>query len=66
VSHAVLNEFALQRLQESPIEELICTNSTPMASTDTSKVTTLSIAPLLAEAIDRIHQGKSVSSLFQT
>ena len=64
VSHAVLSELALNRLQESPIEELICTNSTPMAKGE--KVTTLTIAPLLAEAINRIHQGKSVSSLFQT
>ena len=64
VSHAVLSDLALNRLQESPIEELICTNSTPMAKGD--KVTTLTIAPLLAEAIKRIHQGKSVSSLFQT
>ena len=66
VSHAVLNEFAIERLHNSAIEELICTNSTPMATTNEPKVTTLSIAPILAEAIDRIHQGKSVSSLFQT
>ena len=64
VSHAVLNELALERLAESSIEELICTNSTPMAAGD--KVTTLSVAPLLAEAINRIYQGKSVSSLFHT
>ena len=64
VSHAVLNELALERLAESSIEELICTNSTPMAQGD--KVTTISVAPLLAEAIQRIHHGKSVSSLFHT
>ncbi|NCF84681.1 MAG: ribose-phosphate diphosphokinase [Verrucomicrobiaceae bacterium] len=64
VSHAVLNELAHKRLAESLIEELICTNSTPMAAGD--KVTALSVAPLLAEAINRISQGKSVSSLFQT
>ena len=64
VSHAVLNELALSRLAESPIEELICTDSTPMAVGD--KVTTISVAPLLAEAINRIYQGKSVSSLFLT
>lgn len=64
VSHAVLNDFALKRLADSYIEELICTNSTPMAAGN--KVTTLTVAPLLAEAINRIYQGKSVSSLFQT
>ncbi len=66
VSHAVLNKLAIERLETSSVEELICTNSTPMAIAKSPKVTTLSIAPLLAEAIDRIHQGKSVSSLFQT
>lgn len=66
VSHAILNDLAIERLEESPIEELICTNSAPMAAIAHPKVTTLSIAPILAEAIKRIHQGKSVSSLFQT
>ena len=64
VSHAVLSELAHERLAESAIEELICTNSTPMAFGP--KVTTLSVAPLLAEAIQRIYQGHSVSSLFRT
>lgn len=66
VSHAVLNDLALKRLEDSSIEELICTNSTPMAEADHKKITTLTVAPLLAEAIKRIHHGKSVSSLFQT
>ncbi len=64
VSHAVLNDLALERLEQSPITELICTNSTPMAKGP--KVTPLSVAPLLGEAIRRIHEGKSVSSLFKT
>lgn len=62
VSHAVLNEKALARLAESSIDELICTDSVPMASGP--KVTTLSIDQILGEAIRRIHQGESVSSLF--
>ena len=62
VSHGILNELALRRLAESPIEELICTDSTPMAVGH--KVTTLSIAEILGEAIRRIHQGESVTSLF--
>ncbi|MEM7388112.1 MAG: ribose-phosphate pyrophosphokinase [Verrucomicrobiota bacterium] len=64
VSHAVLGDKGRQRLVDSEIEELICTNSTPMANGD--KVTCLSIGKLLAEAIARIHEGKSVSSLFST
>jgi ribose-phosphate pyrophosphokinase len=62
VSHAILNELAIKRLAESEIEELICTDSTPMAHGP--KVTTLSVAEILGEAIRRIHQGESVTSLF--
>jgi ribose-phosphate pyrophosphokinase len=62
VTHAVLNEKAHQRISDSVIEELICTDSVPMASGP--KVTTLSIAEMLGEAIRRIHQGESVTSLF--
>lgn len=63
VSHAILNDLAVKRLAESPIEKLICTDSVPMAHGD--KVTTLSIADLLGEAIRRIHGGESVTSLFK-
>ncbi len=62
VSHAILNDLAIDRLAQSPIEELICTDSTPMAQGP--KVTTLSVAEILGEAIRRIHQGESVTSLF--
>ncbi len=62
VSHAVLGTIAHQRLKDSCIEELITTDSTPMAHGD--KVTTLSIANLMAEAIKRIHDYESVTSLF--
>lgn len=64
VSHAVLNELALSRLADSTIEELICTDSVPMAHGG-EKVTTLSVAPLLAAAIERINNGESVTSLFR-
>ncbi len=63
VSHAILGEMAISRLAESPIEQLICTDSTPLAHGN--KVTTLSIAELMAEGIARIHGGESVTSLFE-
>ncbi len=63
VSHAILNDLAVKRLSESPIEQLICTDSVPMAVGE--KVTTLGIADLLGEAIRRIHGGESVTSLFK-
>ncbi|MEM7697095.1 MAG: ribose-phosphate pyrophosphokinase [Verrucomicrobiota bacterium] len=62
VSHAVLNEQGQQRIAESSIEELISTNSTPYARGD--KVKVISVASLLSDAIQRIHIGESVSSLF--
>ncbi len=63
VSHAILNDLAVDRLAKSTITELICTDSVPMAHGP--KVTTLSIAGLLAEAIVRIHGSQSVTSLFE-
>ncbi|PTY01441.1 ribose-phosphate diphosphokinase [Verrucomicrobia bacterium LW23] len=64
VSHAVLGELAQKRLLDSPIEELICTDSTPVKKIEGFKLTVLSVAELLGEAIKRIHFGESVSSLF--
>jgi ribose-phosphate pyrophosphokinase len=62
VSHAVLGEVGLERIAESAIEELVSTDSTPYAVGD--KVTAVSVAELLGEAIRRIHLEESVTSLF--
>ena len=62
VSHAVLGEIAHQRLAASAIREIITTDSVPMAVGP--KVHAVSSAPLLAEAILRIHEGKSITTLF--
>ena len=62
VSHAVLNPAARKKIEDSPISELITTDSTPDAHGP--KVTRLSIAPILSEAIRRIHNRESVTSLF--
>ena len=56
---------ALQRLDEAPIKEVIVTNTIPLKNEFIpTKITQLSIAPLLGEAISRIHDDQSVSSLF--
>lgn len=62
VSHGVLGEKGRARIAKSPIRELFSTNSTPQAHGE--KVTSLDIAPLLAQAIKRIHDNESVTSLF--
>jgi ribose-phosphate pyrophosphokinase len=65
-THAVLSGPAIQRLNESPLAELITTNSISLDSKrqECKKLTVLSVAPLLAEAITRIHEETSLSSLF--
>ncbi|CAB4243880.1 Ribose-phosphate pyrophosphokinase [Methylacidimicrobium sp. AP8] len=65
ISHAVLNPLGIKRLQESCLEELITTNTVPIHPVEGLKVTVLDVAPLLGEAIKRIHNGQSVSSLFR-
>jgi ribose-phosphate pyrophosphokinase len=64
VSHAVLVDVAIQRLQKSKIEELITTNSTPVRPVEGFKTTVLCISELLGEGMKRIHNDESVSSLF--
>lgn len=66
-THAVLSGPALERIADSKIKELITTNTIvadPKRSSN-GKITTLSVAQLLGEAIVRIHQESSVSSLFE-
>jgi len=64
VSHAVLVDVAIPRLQKSKIEELITTNSTPVRKVDGFTTTVLCVSELLGEGMKRIHKDESVSSLF--
>jgi ribose-phosphate pyrophosphokinase len=63
VVHPVLSGRAVERLAASRLERLLVTNTIPLAAAS-PKVEVLSVAPLLAEAITRIHDGRSVSALF--
>ncbi len=65
-THAVLSGPAIERINASVIEEIIVTNTIPLDSKKEMcrKLTVLSIAPLLADAIKRIHDESSISSLF--
>ncbi len=65
VSHAVLHSTkGAQRLRQSDIDELITTDTVLRQPVEGVKVTALSVAPLLGEAIKRIHSNSSVTSLF--
>lgn len=64
-THPILSQNASTRLAKSPIKEIVVTNTIPMSPEKRiSKIRVLSVAPLLGEAIKRIHEEKSVSSLF--
>ena len=63
-AHPVLSGPALERIENSPIKEMIVTNTIPLKSNAPKKIVQLSIASLLGEAIARIHNDESVSSLF--
>jgi len=65
-THAVLSGPALDRLQKSCISQMVITNTIPLRGKEKMcpKLHQLSVAPLLGEAIRRIHEDESVSSLF--
>jgi ribose-phosphate pyrophosphokinase len=63
-THAVFSEPAMERIESCEVKEVIVTNTIPPRDDYPSKVTVLSIAPLLGEAIKRIHCENSVSCLF--
>jgi ribose-phosphate pyrophosphokinase len=64
--HGVLSGPAIQRIEESPLDELIVTNTIPLTGDRArcSKIKVLSVARLLGQAIRSIHEETSVSSLF--
>jgi ribose-phosphate pyrophosphokinase len=64
-THPILSGDACQKIEQSPLEELIVTDTIPLdLKSAGDKIKVLSVASLLGEAIKRIHQSKSVSSLF--
>ena len=65
VSHALLNDLGVERLRKSCIDELITTDTVLRPAIEGVKITTLSVAGLLGEAIKRIHSNSSVTSLFE-
>ena len=64
-THAVLCGSAVQKLLEAPIKEVVVTNSLPIPQAELlPKLKTVSVAPMLGEAIRRIHRNESISRLF--
>ncbi|CAN5522000.1 ribose-phosphate pyrophosphokinase [soil metagenome] len=66
-THGVLSDPAVARIRESSVREVVITDSVPLvASKRIPKLTVLSVAPLIGEAIKRIHRGESVGALFNS
>ena len=65
-THGVLCGNAIERLRDAPIQQLVITDSIPLPpNKQLPNITVLSVAPLLADAIRRIHFNESVSKLFE-
>jgi len=69
-THGVLSDGAIARLHEAPIDEICITDTITYHNgshsfDDAPKLHVLSVAPLIAEAIVRVHEGRSVSELFR-
>jgi ribose-phosphate pyrophosphokinase len=64
-THGVFADDALKRIGAHPlVREIVCTNTLPVAAAGGAELRVISVAPALAEAIRRIHEGESVSALF--
>ena len=65
-THAVLCGPAIERLRDAPIKQIVVTDSIPVPpGKHLPNLTVLSVAPLLADAIKRIHTNESISKLFE-
>ncbi|MBF8289903.1 MAG: Ribose-phosphate pyrophosphokinase [Chloroflexi bacterium] len=66
-THGILSDPAVERIAESSLREVVLTDTVPLPQAKRiPKITTLSIAPLIGEAIKRIHRGESVGALFSS
>lgn len=64
-THGILSANAVKRIQDSPIKELVITNTIPLPKEkQIDKIKVLTIAPLFAEAIKRINEAKPIGELF--
>lgn len=65
-THGVLCGPARERLREAPLDEIVLTDTIPIDAHGLDKLTVVSVAPLLGEAIIRVHEERSLSVLFGT
>jgi ribose-phosphate pyrophosphokinase len=64
-THPVFSGPAIERISKSPVKEVVVADTIPVnGSKKIDKITVLPIAPLLGEAIHRIHTGMSIGAMF--
>ncbi len=65
-SHPIFSDSAIQRITSCPVKEVVVTDTVPIKDNEKlDKITVLSMAPLLGEAIHRIHTGLSIGAMFE-
>ena len=65
-SHPIFSDSAIQRITSCPVKEVVVTDTVPIKDgKKLDKITVLSMAPLLGEAIHRIHTGLSIGAMFE-
>jgi ribose-phosphate pyrophosphokinase len=65
-THGILSGPAVERLEDAPIEELVVTNTLPIpGEKQFDRMTVLSIAPIVAQALDAVFEDTSVSEIFR-
>ena len=65
-THPIFSGSAIQRIASCPVKEVVVTDTVPVKDGKISdKITVLPIAPLLGEAIHRIHTGLSIGAMFE-
>jgi len=65
-THPIFSDQAIQRIAPCPVKEVVVTNTVPVKNEKKlGKITILSMAPLLGEAIKRIHTGQSIGAMFE-
>ncbi len=65
-THAVCSGQAIERIIKSPVKEVVVTDTLPITKNKIDKFTVLNIAPVLGEAIHRIHTGQSIGEMFNS
>jgi ribose-phosphate pyrophosphokinase len=65
-THPIFSGSAIQKIDSSPVKKVVVTNTVPVnGGKESEKISVLSIAPLLGEAIHRIHTGQSIGAMFE-